>query len=246
MRAPLAVGFVFAATLALPARAAEVQVNPVLVTLSPATRSAVIAVHNTAADPVRFEVQVRAWSQSPSGEMLLSPSDDLVAFPPILALAPGEERNLRVAAATAFGSVEKTYRVFLEELPGSAQARSASQVRVVSRIGIPVFLAPGRPLERATVEGLSLSAGRVAFRIRNDGTAHVRPSSVRVIASDTAGNPAWGRDLDAWYVLAGGERTYEVEVPRSACDAVREVAVAVTLEHEVLRARAAVGSACPP
>ena len=229
--------------LSLPAatRGAEVQVNPVVILLSPAARSALVTVRNAGAEPVRFEVQVRAWDQSPAGEMLLSPTEDIVAFPPILTLAPGEERNLRIAATTPFGAVEKTYRVFVQELPPE-RPDAQPQVRVLSRIGLPVFLAAARPVARAEVDDLAVRGGKVSFRLRNTGTAHVRPSSVELMATGDGGAPLLQRSLDAWYVLAGGERRYEVELPAATCPRVREVSVTVDLGAEPLRARAAVGA----
>ena len=224
------------------ARGAEVQINPVVVQLSAGTGSALVSVRNAAAEAVRFEVQVRAWSQSPAGEMVLAPTEDVLAFPPILALAPGEERNLRVAAATAFGAVEKTYRVFVQELPPAERPESASQVRVLSRIGLPVFLAPDRPVARHAVEALAVAAGRVTFRLENRGNVHLRPTAVKLVGSDGDGRPVLEKELDAWYVLAGGRRDYAVDLAGEACARVRQVTVAITLGAEVTRARADVAA----
>ena len=222
------------------ARGAEVQINPVLIHLSPSARSALVVMKNVATSPVRFEIQVHAWSQSPAGEMLLSPTEDIVAYPPILTLGPGEERNLRIAAATAFGAVEKTYRVFVQELPGTEGKDSPAQVRVLSRIGLPVFLAPSRSVAKSRVEDLHLSMGKVAFRLRNEGTQHLRPSSVKLAVTGAGGERLLEKDLDAWYVLAAGERDYQVELPAVDCPRARELSVTVMLGSDVVKGRAPV------
>jgi fimbrial chaperone protein len=227
-------------------RAAEVQVNPVVVSLSSAVRSAIVVVRNQGQETVRFELQARAWGQSPAGEMLLDPTADLAVYPPVLVLAPGEERNVRIGAATPFGPVEKTYRVFLQEMAPPEKPEGAAQIRVLSRIGLPVFLAPARPVDRAVVADVAARNGKATFVLRNEGTAHVRPTAVKVVARDGGGKVAFEQDLPAWYVLAGGTRDYEAPIPAGACASVREVEVSVDLPREVLRAKTAVPGACAP
>ncbi len=227
-------------------RAAEVQVNPVVVSLSSAVRSAIVVVRNQGSETVRFELQARGWGQSPSGEMLLDSTADLAVYPPVLVLGPGEERNVRIGAATPFGPVEKTYRVFLQEMAPPEKPEGAAQIRVLSRIGLPVFLAPARPEDRAVLTDLAVRDGKATFVLKNEGTVHVRPTAVKVIARGGDGKVAFEQDLPAWYVLAGGTRIYEVSFPAGACASVREVEVSVDIPREVLRAKAAAAGACAP
>jgi fimbrial chaperone protein len=221
------------------ARAADVQVNPVVVELSAAAPSAIVALRNVGKEAVRFEVQVRTWSQNEAGEMELASTDDVVAYPPVVELAPGEQRNLRVGGATPLGPLEKSYRLFIKELPPPPRPGAGSQVRVISRIGLPVFVAPLKVVEGAAVEDLAVRGGRVTFTLRNTGTVRVRPTSVKVVG--TSGRAVLlERGLTAWYVLAGGVRRYELELPRETCARVREVGVEVAMDRGPLRARLAV------
>jgi fimbrial chaperone protein len=219
---------------ALPARG-ELEINPVLVSLSRDERSAVVALRNQGDVPGRFEVKVYAWEQSPAGEMKLSPTEELVAFPGLVTLAPGEARNLRVGAGTAFGEVEKAYRLFIEELPPPARADAPPAVRVLARIGLPVFLAPAKPHAQVDVAKPAVDLGRVRLAVRNRGNVHVRPEGAKVVGLDASANPVWERKLDLWYVLAGGERLYDVELPPDLCRSVHSVAIEVKLARAVLR-----------
>jgi len=192
-------------------------------------------------------VKANLWAQAEDGQMQLSPTGDVIVFPPIVAIGPGEERNLRIGTRAQAGAVEGSYRIFLEELPPPQRAGDKSQVQVLSRIGIPVFVAPGRPEVRAELAGLSLEKGRATFALRNTGTVRVRPSRVRLEGLGVDGKAVFARDLDAWYVLAGGERRFEVPLPAGRCAEVRALAVEAALEKEVLRARVeAPGGACGP
>lgn len=233
---------------ASPARGAEVQVHPVRVELSPGARSEIVVLRNNGAEPASFEVQIRAWDQSAAGEMRLSPTEDVVVFPLVLLLAPGEERNVRVGAAIPFGAVEKTYRLFIQELPAPARPDATSQVHVLTRIGIPVFLAPTRVVERATLKDFQVRGGKALVTLVNAGTVHVRPTAVKVTLKDGQGKALGNREAPAWYVLAGGERAYEVDVGGAACAVVRQVSVAATLDSkQVLESSIATpAGACAP
>ncbi|HEX7624559.1 MAG TPA: fimbria/pilus periplasmic chaperone, partial [Anaeromyxobacteraceae bacterium] len=197
----------------------------------------------------RFEVVVRAWEQSAAGEMRVMPTDDVLVYPPLLALAPGESRLLRVGVAPKgqFGAAERTYRVFIEELPPPAKPGDTAQVRVLSRISIPVFLAPFRAVERAELTGLILSGSEARFTLRNEGILRLRASSVKLAALGADGTVLSQLELPAWYVLAGGVRAYQAVVPPARCAEVRTVEVTAALERQTLRAKAAApGGVCAP
>jgi fimbrial chaperone protein len=225
-------------------RAAEVQVGPVLVTLSPSTRSAVVAVRNQGKEPARFELQVKAWSQGPTGDMDLSPTDEIAVYPPVLTVPPGEERNLRVGAVAPFGAVERAYRLVLQELAPPEAPEAVPQVRMLTRMLIPVFLASAKPVEKAVLTAPSVHAGKVTFRLTNEGTVHVRPDAVKLAGLGEGGKVIFEADLPAWYVLPGGVRDFEATVPREACGLVRELEASAVLGARVLRERVVRANPC--
>lgn len=227
------------------ARAADLEISPVLVLLSVEETSAVVQLRNTGTEEARLQLQVMRWGESAEGEMQLAPTEDVVVFPRLLALAPGEQRNVRVGAVVGFGPVEESYRLFLEELPPTRRPGAPAQVRVLSRVGIPIFLAPSRSVERPAVEDLQVSGGRVAFTLRNGGTVHYRPAELRLLALDEAGQELFRRAFNPWYVLPAGERRYEEPIPAAICARVRKVAVEATGSKETLGAsRATPDGAC--
>jgi fimbrial chaperone protein len=228
------------------ARAAEVQVGPVSVDLSASTRSAIVTVRNQGKETARFELQARSWSQGADGEMILGATEEIAVYPPVLTVAPGEERNFRVGAVVPFGPVERACRIVVQELPPPEAPGSGAQVRMLTRMLIPVFLAPAKTVSKAVVADLAARGGQVRFRLVNEGTVRVRPDSVKVAGLGAGGAVLFESDLPAWYVLAGGDRAYEAAIPKGSCKALREVEVNVALANEPLRTRVAVENPCAP
>jgi fimbrial chaperone protein len=173
--------------------------------------------------------------------MRLENTRDVTVYPPLLALKPGERRNVRVAVpGSAFGAVERTYRVIIQELPGAPKTGSARQVQVLTRLSIPVFVRPDTVREDVRVEGLAVEKGSVVFRVVNAGNVTERPESVTVEARDAGGTTVASTRWEGWYVLSGERREYAWPVPASACKQAASVAVTVKLESRELAARSAV------
>src|SRR4051812_16091930 len=78
------------------ARASSYRLNPVTLTLTANASTALVTVTNDSPDALRFQITGFAWDQKPDGAMDLQPSNDIVYYPSMLKLAPGESRKLRV------------------------------------------------------------------------------------------------------------------------------------------------------
>jgi fimbrial chaperone protein len=218
------------------ARAGEIEVSPVLVELDAARRSAIVSIRNTAQAPARYQVRAYAWGQDDQGTMQLGDTKDVVFFPPLVELASGEERKLRIGVSAAPAAAEKTYRVFVEELPPPESPDAPGQVRVLTRIGVPIFFAPTKTVTKGEAAFLSAGAGRAELRIRNPGTVRLRPSAVTLHGVAADGTRTFETALHPWYVLAGGERQYQAEIPKDACARTRELRVTVALDPAPLEA----------
>ena len=223
-----------------PARASAFRVSPVQVALSAKASSTLLTLSNESSESLRFQVRAYAWNQKPDGEMELAPTDDLVVFPTLITLPAGKDRKVRIGSATSFGASEKSYRVFFEELPpvaGTGEATTQAEVRVLTRMGIPIFLRPQKPQSAGAIEGLALEGGHLRFLVRNDGNAHFVLRAVRIKGVGAAGDPVFDRDLEGWYVLSGGTRAYDLAIPAELCSQVTGVMVESETEQDTFTAR---------
>ncbi len=221
------------------AGAGELEIAPTAVELSGAAPTAIVALKNGGARAMRYQIRAYVWAQEPSGEMRLAPARDLVLFPPLLELAPGESRNVRVGTRAAAAATERTWRMFIEEMPRADESPSQARVQVLTRIGVPVFLAPAKRVEKAELAFLPGVPGKLRFALRNTGTVRVRPTAVTLALLGADGKRLAERTLEAWYVLAGGERVYEAEVPADACASAREAIAIAATEGGAIEARIA-------
>jgi len=206
------------------AAAATFTVDPTQIYLSGRTGSALLTLHNQSTETLRFQLSVFAWTQTPAGEMELVPTEDIVFFPALLTLKPSEMRRIRIGSATTPAAREKTYRIFVEELPPAE--KTTEGVRVLTKMGIPIFVRPAKEVATATLVNLRQQDGGVRFTLNNAGTVHIVPQGITV--RGLAGSEvAFEKQLDGWYVLAGGRRDFEMALPEESCARVTSIVAEV-------------------
>jgi fimbrial chaperone protein len=230
------------------ARAGTFTVSTVQIFLSAQTKSEILAVRNTSDTPIRFQAGVFAWDQSVQGEMVLTATRDIVLFPTLFTLKPEEERNLRVGMATPPAGREKTYRLFIEELPSQAgESAPPGQVTIRTRLGIPIFVRPPKEVSDGRVEQVAVRDGRLTFAVRNTGTVHFLAQAVRVEGFDGSGETVLETTLEGWYVLAGGTRLFDLELPAETCPRLKAIVIAAETSKSSIAERSELSTAtCRP
>lgn len=230
------------------ARAGRLEIQPVSLRLSAGERSAILTVRNGGAEPMRYEVTAMTWAQDARGEARYEPTEALTVYPPMFRLGPGERRRVRVGAAALPDGAEASYRVFVQELPTERKQRGRARVSVLTRFALPVFVAPARPAApRLELAGLAVARGRAAFELVAAGNVHVRPSALRLVLEAAGGAALHARDVETWYVLAGGRRAHDLALPAEACGSAARVRVEATTAEGTVSASAAIpAGACAP
>ncbi len=131
----------WAASTLLPAMPAagggRLQAGPTQLELTSSVRATRLTLRNSGSAALMAQVRIYTWSQE-DGEDRLHDTDLLVASPPIVELAPGEEHLVRVVrVGPAATGHDQTYRAVVDELPGD-QSADVSQVALRMRYVIPI------------------------------------------------------------------------------------------------------------
>lgn len=241
----LLIGIGLVALLCLHATAAwasSVIVTPVRVQLSEEKRSELLEFRNTGKETARFQAQAEAWYESTDGQTKLVPTRDLLFFPSLIEIKPGETRRIRVSSAVRPGPVERTYRLLVDEFPS---APVPGVVQVLTRLSLPIFVQPPNPRPKPSIS-VQLEHGKVRVLLANQGNAYFKADSVRVVARSKSGEVLFDKSLRGWYVLAGGQRGYTLEVPDGACASIAQLNTTARTEAGEASAEASSepGAAC--
>lgn len=182
------------------------QVEPTRIDLSSRAPSDAITVTNRGTTVLRLQATAFRWADDANGAMQLTPAPELAVRPSLFEVQPGKMRAIRVGTTATAGAVEQSFRVFIEELPDRSAAPSTSGIRVLTRIGVPVFIAPHA--NRVAIDLRAVNEpGRVAVVVHNTGSLHVKLASVKLRAADGT----WERSAAGWYVLPGYERRFAIQ-----------------------------------
>ena len=200
-------------------------VTPTEVNLSASATSALVTLRNGSKLPLRFEVNVFTWSEDERGKMTLNPSPDVTFFPKLVELAGGASRNIRIGINAGLArDVEQSFRLFIEELPDQS-APKGNAVALRTKIGIPVFVRPAKPVRSAEIAGVSVENGKVLTRIRNTGNLHISVDKISVTGTGGSAASTFKKEGPGWYVLPGATRIFEVPMTAAECKATTSVAV---------------------
>ncbi|RYZ04203.1 MAG: molecular chaperone [Comamonadaceae bacterium] len=202
------------------ARAAGLQVAPVLLEFGVAETAQVVRLSNSSDAPLRAQVRVLAWTQ-PGGADQLQPTRDLVASPPIMEVAPGRDQLVRIIRLRPAASAgEEAYRLLIDELPAESSA-ARQGVQLLLRHSVPLFVLPPGAIPALEKRGKGESADlevqarpaaeAVLLSVRNKGSQRVRLTQVSFEGSDGQSAPVEPGLLG--YVLAGQQMQWTVRLP---------------------------------
>lgn len=203
----------------MPAVAGEFSVNPIRLELGAAARSGVIGVRNEGREPLSFQLQAMEWTQDATGQDQYADTQNLVFFPKIMTVEPGKEGLVRVGNKNAVLPTERTYRLFIEELPGIAKTPEgkSAQVNVLIRFGAPIFLTPLKPQDSLDIERFTLAKGTLTISAKNTGNRHQFVQGIQLKGTDDVGTEVYALTLADRYLLTGTAKTYTTAIAADQC-----------------------------
>jgi fimbrial chaperone protein len=198
------------------ARAGEWRVTPIRLELGRDAKSGVITVINETRDKLRVQMKAFEWTQDAEGKDRYAETNDLLYFPRIMDFNAQEERILRAGVKVPAVAGEKTYRLFIEEIPEPKKAEGVN-VAIAIRFGVPVFVKPLKEEARGEIGKLSLSGGIFSAPVKNTGNVHFVIRSILVKGKNSKGEEIFSKELSGWYLLAGASRVYTATLPQEVC-----------------------------
>lgn len=216
------------------ASAAEFSVVPVRLELGVAARSGALTVRNDGREKTGFQVEAMEWTQDAHGADRYTPTADLVFFPKILSVEPGQEAIIRVGARRPLVAVEKTYRVFIQEMPNPSRppdTAPGAQVSVLLRFGAPVFLVPQQPADDARLDVLSFDKGVLTLSATNTGNRHqmIQGIDLKGLAAD--GQTLYTLTLADRYLLAGATKQFSATIDPATCRRLAKLELALKTDR---------------
>jgi fimbrial chaperone protein len=228
----------------MPAMASNFVVTPTEVDLSASATTALLTLRNVSKAPLRFEVTLFTWTEDDHGVMTLQPSTDVTFFPKLIELGAGTSRNVRLGInAAASRDVERSFRIFVEELPDESAPKAANGVAIRTKVGIPVFVRPAKPVRSAVIDSVSVAGGKVLTRVHNTGNLHINVDTVAVKGTGASNAPTFSKEGPGWYVLPGATRVFEVPMSAAECQSTTAVAVEVLGHNRSLKGASPVSPA---
>ncbi|MBA3773521.1 MAG: molecular chaperone [Ramlibacter sp.] len=234
------------------AQAGEFSVNPLRVELGAAVRSAVITLNNSGQDKLSFQLNAMEWSQDSSGKDQYVETTDLVFFPKMMTVEPGQNGLIRVGSKTPLVPSEKTYRLFIEELPGpskpeaSAPDSAGPQIKFLIRFGAPVFVGPAQPQDLLEITELELAKGALKLTAKNTGNRHQVFQGVDLKGLDATGKEVYALTLTDRYLLTGSSKTFTTSIPAAQCGQIASLVAGVKTDKQSVNRKLDVTRAmCP-
>ena len=218
---------------AAPAWAGNFQVIPVKLEMGPDTKTGVLRVINQSDQALTIQVTSKVWTQ-PDGstEDRYEDTRDIVLFPPLFTLKPGQEQVLRIGYRGPAGrEQERAYRVFLEELP--VEAPGATVLRLALRIGVPVFVQPPEATAQFKAQPLPVTQSIAGVAVTNAGNRHIIVGDITAVGRDRMGQEILNRKRAGWYVLARSMRPFGVLLDEQVCRQVAELTLSVVIGREL-------------
>jgi fimbrial chaperone protein len=201
---------------------------PVRLFIEAGSKTEVLKIVNEGDEKVTVQIDVKSWRQDETGKDIYEETNDIVIFPKMANIEKGEMRIIRLGYTGKLEWREKTYRLFMQELPVTKAGEMA--LKFALTLSIPIFITPEEDIKNWTAEPAGLSKEILKVKVKNSGNRHIMVSKIKAVGFDEAGAEVFTREVVGWYTLAGRSRVYPVEIPQEECLKIRMIKVEAAIE----------------
>jgi fimbrial chaperone protein len=218
--------------------AADFQIQPTTLDLGGSVKSGAFSVINNGNEKIDFQISVKEWSQDAAGKDFYGDTKDIVFFPTIMTVEPFGQRAIRVGLKVPPSQVEKTYRLFVEEIPTPKKTPDVklegnihAGLTIAFRFATPIFVKPVKPHESYVIEKVEMTKGTVKAIVKNTGNVHVKLRAVTFSGKAADGKELYSKEFAGWYILHSLSVPYEAAVPQELCGKLATIDVKVQTEN---------------
>jgi fimbrial chaperone protein len=198
------------------AEAGTWRVSPIKVYFDVKTRSDVITVTNDGDQNLALVITAMEWAQDQDGQDIYQPANDLVFFPKQLTVEPKKERVIRTGIKVPAVNREKTYRLFIKEVPDRSQM-APNTVAIAIQFGVPVFAKPFHEDIAGAISDEQIVDATLSATIENKGNSHFHISTIILNGKSAAGDLLFSKEFNGWYLLNGSSRNFTTPIPDEIC-----------------------------
>ena len=235
--AGLVTSLLLMAVLISPACAADFQVMPTTMDLGAKVKSGVFSVINNSNEKIGFQISVQEWNQDETGKDVYVDTKEIVFFPKVMSVEGNSQRVVRIGLKTPPSAREKTYRLFVAEIPTPKKTQDVelnknikAGVTIAFRFSMPVFVQPLKPQESCVFDQIEMSKGAVKAIVKNTGNVHVKLRAVKFSGKAADGKELFSKEVAGWYILNGLSFSYEAAVPKEICGQLAKIEVGAQTE----------------
>ncbi len=213
------------------AQAGNFKVTPIKVYLEEHQKTQTLTLRNESESSVTLQFEAMEWRQDANGQDAYEPSKAIVIFPKILTVEAGSEKTIRLGyQGPPAGAQERTYRVFMTEIPVAKNAEVGLQMAM--RLGVPVFIVPKKGKPALEIERVGIAKGAGEVQVTNPGNKHVYVKSIEVTGLDASDKSVFTQEVKGWYLLPGIHRVFPVAIPADSCAAGAKLRVTATFANQ--------------
>lgn len=163
------------------------RVAPIKVQMNPGERSSTLKITNLSPYKNSIQIQAKEWHQEGGQHLGLNDTKQVLIYPPITTLNPGEEQTVRVIVR---GAKPGSYRIVMKEV----RRPNVQGVQTLFNVMVPMFL-EGRDWKPELSMTAELRDGSYVLRAENSGLAHARVSEVSGFSQNTYILPGYSQEI---------------------------------------------------
>lgn len=205
-------------------------INPVRIFFEGVKKTDILTIKNESAKSVTLQISAVAWTQDEKGENVYEPTEDILFFPKLLEIKHGEEKIIRIGNNVSRSDEEKTYRLFIEEIPDNS-TEETTWVKILMKVGIPIFILPLKTAASGVIEKFELNKSSLSLGVKNDGNVHFIIRSIKITGKDSDGKQVYAIEEAGGYLHHGRSKGFIFEIPEDVCYRVKSLNVHVDTDR---------------